>query len=84
MPYRDALEDEGYEVEVAYDPKGFMSAALKKVFDAVIIDVLMPHGDELNVVDTQGGLRTGLVLARWIKKIYPWMPIVGFTIRADE
>jgi CheY-like chemotaxis protein len=52
-------------------------------FDAAILDVMMPPGDELTTDVTHAGRRTGLVVAREIRKMRPLLPLFGYTVCDD-
>jgi DNA-binding response OmpR family regulator len=45
---RDALQDEGYEVRVAYDGKEVLNRLVDQP-DLIILDIMMPHLDGLEV-----------------------------------
>lgn len=45
---RDALQDDGYEVSVAYDGKEVFDR-LGETPDLIILDIMMPHLDGLEV-----------------------------------
>ena len=45
---RDALEDEGYEVRIAYDGRQVLER-LEAELDLIILDIMMPHLDGLEV-----------------------------------
>jgi CheY-like chemotaxis protein len=48
-------------------------------FCAVILDVMMPPGDDFNEVECFGGYHTGVVLARRMRELEPTLPILVVT-----
>jgi CheY-like chemotaxis protein len=84
MPYVGALRDHGYQVEIARNPQESMSALKNKQFHATIVDIMLPHADEFSHEETQGGHQTGLALARWIRKEFPSVLVVGISVRVDD
>ena len=49
-------------------------------FDLVILDIRLDPGESFPPRLTQGGHRTGIVIAAHIKKEYPDIPIVAFSV----
>ena len=64
------LENEGYEVECAYDGAAALELAREGRFDLIILDVMMPKMDGWEVVKT-------------IRK-YSQVPIIMLTARGEE
>ena len=62
------LEYEGYEVVVAHDGKRGLEAALQEKFDLILLDVMLP---ELN----------GIEVLRRIRKENNFIPIILLTAR---
>jgi CheY-like chemotaxis protein len=81
--YVDALQDHRFEVFYAKTVGSAIRFAEKRVFDAVVIDVMMPYGRYFGPRETQGGYRTGIVLAREITNHQPSAAIVGLTNKDD-
>src|SRR5687767_6357964 len=79
----DVLRCEGLDVVGAKD-----ATTAKRVlagqtgeFSLVVVDVMMPPGEEFeNLTAVQGGYRSGLLLARWIRSTYPTLPVVGYSL----
>ncbi|WP_426059800.1 response regulator [Hymenobacter sp. B1770] len=63
---RKGFENEGYEIEVAYDGRTGLSLAQKQPYDLVILDVNLPH---IN----------GFELCRLIKQQAPAQPVLMLT-----
>lgn len=78
------LTDEGYLVEVASNPSNCMTKMRARRFDAVLVDIVMPHGAEFSRADTQAGMKTGVALVRWIRQKYPKVPVAGLTVAPDS
>ena len=80
--YVRELEDEGISVVIASDASEGKEV-FKKVqyeIDGVIVDMMMPHGEEFDVIETDGGNLSGLALSKFIKSENPKIPLLGFTI----
>jgi len=79
----DVLRCEGFEVAGAKDAtaaKRLLTASAGE-FSLVVVDVMMPPGEEFeNLTAVQGGYRSGLLLARWIRTTYPTLPVVGYSL----
>ncbi len=83
--YVRELEDEGISVVIASD-----ASEGKEVFnqfqseiDGVIVDMMMPHGEEFDPIETDGGNLSGLAFSKFIKSEKPEMPLLGFTINEN-
>ncbi len=50
----------------------------------VILDDMMPPGNLLKDIDTDGGLRTGVRFHKKIRNIFPNLPIIMFTNFSNE
>ena len=48
---RFSLEQDGMNVDCAYDGEEALEAAKKKEYDVVLLDVIMPHLDGLGVLE---------------------------------
>lgn len=66
----------GYVVTQCHSVDEGLELACKKHFPLVILDLKMPPGRSLNSVDTSGGHKTGLVLARAIRRTCPSTKII--------
>lgn len=82
-PFVEALRDRGFEVLTA----GTLSEG-KKLLDensdanAVIVDIMMPVGNDSDFdtdFSTEMGFKSGLVLARWVKRHQPNISIIGMS-----
>jgi CheY-like chemotaxis protein len=80
------LEDEGFEVVIAKNPSKAIDLMKNSEFDIIIIDIMMPPGDNPYFKkETKKGFDSGLLLARWIKMHYPHIPIIAHSkIRSSE
>ena len=79
----DVLEVEGFTVlraENATSARQMLTERDGRI-DLVILDVMMPPGDEFeNELTAMDGFQSGLVLGRWIREHYPRVPILGFSM----
>lgn len=79
----DVLRCEGVDVVGAKDATAAkrMLTTQAGEFSLVIVDVMMPPGEEFeNLTAVQGGYRSGLLLARWIRSTYPTLPVIGYSL----
>ena len=81
--YVYALRDEGYEVVESPSVDSALSLARGRDFDAVILDIMLPHGKFFNEFETQGGFKTGLALARELRNTLPEAKILALTMSTD-
>jgi predicted nucleotide-binding protein len=81
--YVDALRDEGYEVVEASGVDSAISLARDRDFDAVILDIMLPPGRSFTNLETQGGFKTGIALARRLREMLPAAGIVALTMSTD-
>jgi CheY-like chemotaxis protein len=83
-PFIHALADDGFHVTHV----GSASRALKAIdsdeFDLAVLDILMPTGKSFHPRSTAGGTKTGLSLAREIRKRKPGLPLVALTYSEDR
>lgn len=88
----EALRDEGYTVNLTSSASEGASLLAASPHDplAVIVDLLMdtesftvpgPHGPQ--PIDTLHGLHAGLVFGRWAKRQWPFLNIIGVSVKAD-
>ena len=79
--YVAELKDSGYTVELKTD----VDSALKffrehhKDISLLILDIVMPAGQEFQEVDTEYGLRTGVLFYEKIKEINSTLPVIILT-----
>lgn len=52
--------------------------------DLVVLDLMLPPGTRLTLEETDGGLRSGVVIAHAVRKRFPDVPIVAFTNHNDD
>jgi CheY-like chemotaxis protein len=81
--YVESLCDEGYEVLEASGVDSALALARGRDFDAVILDIMFPPGRSFTNVETHGGFKTGLVLARRLRDLLPDAPIIALTMSTD-
>lgn len=81
--YARALRDAGFNVtEVGTTDEAFgQLTGDTKPYRLILLDVLLPPGQQLAEEDTQQGTRTGLILAQRFRRLFadPLIPIVVFT-----
>jgi DNA-binding response OmpR family regulator len=65
------LKDTGYEATLAYDGNSGLELALSKTFDLIILDLLLPGLD-------------GLEICRRVRSVSPTTPILMLTSRSTE
>jgi predicted nucleotide-binding protein len=66
----------GYVVTQSHSVDEGLELARRGKFPLAIVDLKMPHGKCLDDIDTSGGHRTGMVLARQIRKASPSTRII--------
>lgn len=69
--YKTALEGHHYQIDTAHDGKEALSAATKKPYDLVIMDIVMPN-------------MNGIESIRAIRKKHPDMPIIVISSFHDQ
>src|SRR5438874_12263759 len=68
----DVLTDRGgYEVHKAHSVAEALDVIKTISFRLVIMDLKMPPGEHFSNLNTAGGQKTGIVLAREIKRVLP-------------
>ena len=84
--YKDELEINGYSVLSATTPAQALEDVQnnKEKIDIVILDIMMPHGSELDVRKTDLGRRAGVELFSQIRMQLPETPIVILTVVRDR
>ena len=84
--YIEDLEEEGFEVVFKMrvdDGVLFIEEHLSKIF-LVILDIMMPPEIAFGHMDTEDGLRTGVVFYRKIRELAPELPVVILTNVSDD
>jgi predicted nucleotide-binding protein len=66
----------GYIVTQCHSVDEGLELARRGKFPLVIVDLKMPPGESFNYVDTSGGHKTGMVLAREIRKASPSTKVI--------
>src|SRR6266581_6580970 len=85
QPAVEALEYEGFRVLTATSGSMVLSLLQRywRNMDLLILDIKMPPGERLRRSETFNGHRTGLVLGKIVKKLYPKLPILGLSFVRD-
>ena len=80
----DRLVAEGYEVETAMDAPSGLEAATAGGFDAILLDVMLPGGNGLDVCRTlrQRGLQTPILMLTAKGQVVD--KVVGLKLGADD
>lgn len=81
--YVYALRDEGYEVVESSGVDSALAHAKGRDFDAVVMDIMLPHGKFFTSFETQGGFKTGLALARELRNVLPDAKLLALTMSID-
>ena len=77
------LEMREFTVRRAYTVKEAKETIAAKPPALVIIDVMMPSGEPDDDVETHGGFRSGVALAKWIAQNHPTVPFLGCSAVPD-
>jgi len=80
--YVEELRFAGYEVVVASTVKSALAKASTRDFDVVILDVMLLPGS-LGNLETQGGFKTGIALAKRLRDKLPDARILALTNSSD-
>jgi CheY-like chemotaxis protein len=81
--YVGALEAVGFRVDFVHDVDTAVAWADGERYDAVIIDIMMPHGQFFDQMETAGGYRTGIALGRELRDRQPGVPMIALTNSRD-
>ena len=84
QPFIDMLEMRGFTVRQPHTVKEAKETIAAKPPALAIIDVMMPSGEPDDDVETHGGFRSGVVLAKWIAQNHPTLPFLGRSVAADR
>jgi CheY-like chemotaxis protein len=57
---------------------------LSEPYDVVILDIMMPPGDELAGEDCSNGMTSGVVILNKLRSLHPKLPILILTNVKDE
>jgi CheY-like chemotaxis protein len=83
LPYALALKDHRFEVAHIKTAGGALKALQARPFDLALLDIMMPAGKGFRPAETAGGFRTGLALAREVRRLLPRLPLVALTYSED-
>jgi DNA-binding response OmpR family regulator len=83
QPYFEALADAGFSVSPAQSASQAIDLARTELFDAVVLDIMMAPGAKFTSIETAGGFKTGIALARSIRDFLPNARILAFTQSTD-
>jgi CheY-like chemotaxis protein len=78
------LEDEGYKIIVASDGTEALNCLKREKVDLILLDIMLPPGDELNIDDAREGFSTGVVFTKKIKNEGLNLPIIVITANPDR
>jgi predicted nucleotide-binding protein len=81
--YVEALEDAGFEVTFAKTANDAIKSAKLQQFDLIIVDIMMAPGTRFSAIETAGGYKTGITLARELRDMLPLAPIIALTNSRD-
>ena len=79
--YIRALERRGFTVKQCFNPDEAIESAKAHGADAaaIILDIMMPHGERYGCEETHEGLRTGVLLYADLRKLLPSIPVMVLT-----
>ncbi len=81
--YIQSLKDYGFFVKHVRSVKSVITILDEDRFDVVLLDIMMPAGKSFTPSETAGGYKTGLALAREIKRLHPLVPLAALTYSED-
>ena len=79
--YCEELRQAGYIVDEVWETDLAVQklAAREKPYALIILDIMMPTGEEFDVPEAEGGLRTGVLLLDKILEMSPKTPVLILT-----
>lgn len=85
----DELKDEAFDVMTARTLGEAKEKMESKHFDIAILDIWVPVGKDndmvpADIIAADGGRRSGLVLAEWIRKKHRNVSIIGYSHASEE
>lgn len=80
LPAVHYLEDHGFQVERFESIVKFYERIDAELPNLIVVDILMPHDDEISQSDSHGGHLTGLAVARTIRSKHPDAKIAACTV----
>lgn len=81
--YVKALQKNSFDVVSVDSVEAALKAVASATFDVIVLDVMMPPGEKLDQLSTQGGFQTGIQLIAPIKKLNPGAKLVALTNALD-
>jgi len=81
--YINALMDSGFNITAADSVETAIDFARSRKFQIVVLDVMMPSEGIFEPIETAGGYKTGIALARELKYLLPDAKIVALTNSTD-
>lgn len=78
------LKEKGLEVIAMSSIKDALQKLANEEFDAILLDIMMPPGEDMDAEKLEYGRKTGIEVARRMKRIKPKTPIVAFTVITDR
>ncbi|MDD4877284.1 MAG: response regulator [Dehalococcoidales bacterium] len=75
----DALDFEGFRVLTANSAEVALRSLKEGVIDLAMVDIMMPPGHSLENRGVRSD-RTGVVLCRTIKELYPRLPVICLSV----
>jgi CheY-like chemotaxis protein len=84
--YVDALRVRGFDVQPMYttdDALQWVEDPNSEPPSAIVLDLMLPPGKRLTLEETDGGLRTGVFIAKAILKRFPEVPLIALTNHND-
>jgi DNA-binding NtrC family response regulator len=79
-PYRIHFYDEGFNLETASNAAEGLRKLQVRRFDIVIVDMAMPTGEWDPPGEVKGGLDTGVILAKVIRKKHKDIRVICYSI----
>src|SRR5262249_35589135 len=78
------LKEHGNDITGVPTPAKALAFLKRRSVELVITDIMMRSSAPFTEQETFNGHRTGLVLARRIRELYPEQKVVAFTIAMDS
>lgn len=84
LTYVDELRDKGFLVSVAEGADEAILLWSEKKIDLLVTDLRMSPGTRFTEMETAGGQRTGLAIARYVRRQNADLPILILTLALDQ
>jgi CheY-like chemotaxis protein len=83
--YVDDLNLSGFEVsfQTSIDPALRVFQDNSDQIELLILDIMLPHGEAFDSVETEQGMRTGIRFYEEVRRIAPDLPVIVFTNVSD-